>query len=205
MGTTRRTRSGDATTGFRNRLSSGMAANPRDWIDVTTGMAPLAAVAVSALALWFSHQQGEQTRKLAERQTRIEEAKLRSDVFQHRFEAWKRLDEAATQYYIDVHGMTEDEWLGGVARYPRFVLRDYNEAAKVIFFLFGDDVNEAVGRLKKSLQTLLTARGATLVKGADRESKAMETFARVNEECTDAIDHVRTTCRPYMLPEALVA
>jgi hypothetical protein len=176
-----------------------MAACPRDWIDVTTGMAPLAAVAVSALALWFSHQQGEQTRKLAERQTRIEEAKLRSDAFQHRFDAWKRLDDAAKEYYLVAHGMTKEEWLGGVAQYPKFTLTDYNEAAKTIYFLFGDDVGEAVKGLKASLQKLLIARGATLGVGVHREPKAMATFAEVNQEVTDAIDRVRATARPYML------
>ena len=156
---------------------------------------------VSGIALRFSYLQSQQTLALSKHQGQIEEAKLRSDLYQHRFDAWKRFDDHAILYYTKVLGLTEKDFEAGIASNKEISLALFNDAANAMFFLFGDDVNEAIDRLRDALQKLLTAQAMLFSVKHDPSSQPKALAAQLDalNECERTKIDLRNKTRTYMV------
>jgi hypothetical protein len=183
-----------------------MVTQGRDWIAIAVqAVPPLAAVGVSTVALLFSYQQAKRSLELAARQSRIEEARFRSDVYQRRFDAWKSLDTCAKESFRIMNGISEAEVNAGLASNGKYTLIQYNDAADAIFFLFGDDVMAAVDDLRSALQQLLSASvGMFSVKhDPATESTALKAHIDALSSCEAARLALRNRTRAYMVAEGI--
>jgi hypothetical protein len=179
-----------------------MVPQGRDWIAIAVQVIPpLAAVIVSGIALRFSYLQSKQTLALSNHQGKIEEAKLRSDLYQHRFDAWKLFDDHAILYYRKVLDLTDEDFEAGIASNAEISMALFNDAANAMFFLFGDDVNEAIDRLRDALQKLLAAQ-ATLFSAKhdpNSQTKALEAQLDALNDCERTKIDLRYKTRAYMV------
>lgn len=172
-----------------------------DYIKVLAPVVPTSIVA--AAAVWLSSKQGARNIKLTERQRRIDEAKLRSELFDRQYDAWLDLRMLATNRYIAILETKYGD--SSLDIYKREDQAGFERASERLFFLFGNDVNKSVTELNNRLNMFLAAtvkeRSSTLPYGAVQLEAQAETISAMRDvEC--ALANLKILVKLYMEPAA---
>jgi len=170
-------------------------------VEIAQIASPFASAAVAAVAIWASNQQNKRTLGLSARQLRIEEAKVRSELFDRRYDAWLDLRRFSENQYRAILSLDPTESVMNVISQEDRI--GFEGAAERLFFLFGDDVHQAVIRLRG----LLTAFQVATIRersafGADAQARIIMTgqTLEANQAASLALDNVKLLVKTYMQP-----
>jgi hypothetical protein len=159
-----------------------------------------ASAAVAGVAIWASNQQSKRTLGLSARQLRIEEAKVRSELFDRRYAAWLDLRRFSESRYLAIIGMKPTDSAEDVISPEDRI--GFQEAAERLFFLFGDDVFQAVNRLDGLLVAFHVATVRERTASGGRQAQVLlqgETLA-ANQACYEALNGLKILIKGYMQP-----
>jgi Flp pilus assembly protein TadB len=176
--------------------NSGLIMTPVEFAQI---ISPFATAVVAGVAIWASDQQNKRTLGLSERQVRIEEAKVRSELFDRRYDAWMDLRTFAENRYKAVLSLNPTDKAADAK--SREDQDGFQHAAERLFFLFGDDVHQAVIRLNG----LLTAfHVATITERTANNYQAQILLSgqtlNANQACCEALDMLKLLVKNYMRP-----
>jgi len=160
---------------------------------------PFAAAGVAAVAIWMTNKQTQRTNQTNARQAAIAEAKVRSDLFDRRYVAWMDLRKFAKSRYLAIHGMRAGD--SQLDIYSDEDRSGFEAAAEQIFFLFGDDVNQAVTDLKASLSKFQVAKA--MESSADNYERQVflgNTTLEADQESDYALGNLKRLMKSYMEP-----
>jgi hypothetical protein len=173
----------------------------KDIIEVASAIASpivgIGGIFVAFVTILLSRRTAKDTLAISQRQVQIEQAKVRSDLFDRRYAAWLDMRDVASLRYraiLDAPEGAEFEVFN-----PQDLRDRFRDAQDKLFFLFGDDVNEAVRRLENVFAKLYAARQARLIAHGKAAIIAAEKgFLEANMEADGQIQTVRNLTRVNM-------
>ena len=178
-----------------------MASAGHDWIVLGIGwmvglVGSLASAAVAIVAVWLANRSAQ---KLGERQSRIEEAKLTSELFDRRYEAWMDLRKLAEKRYQAILGMNPEDKPQVV--YPAEERLGWMRASERMYFLFPDDVNQEVIRQ----DDLLYAYHKATIRERNAENPSIQTdvvdeTGHAKQALDESITSLKRLIKSYMRP-----
>ena len=152
-----------------------------DWIPILAQIvAPVGSVLVAGAALLFSYRQGERTRDVAQHQLKNDEAKIRADLYDRRYEAWRESWNAGTVIYKAILNLPNDTQLE-----PKLWV-DYDDAANKVFFLFNRDIIETVQQLRDDLFSMNIAKVGRDISNGTAQLTAMDKWIEALNRCDNS-------------------
>jgi cystathionine beta-lyase/cystathionine gamma-synthase len=161
---------------------------------VTSPIVGIGGIVVALVTVLLSRRTSKDTLAVSRRQVQLEEAKVRSDLFDRRYAAWLEMRDVASARYRAILAAPEG---ADFEVYNPQDLRDrFRDAQDKLFFLFSNEVNEAARHLEQSFAKLYAARQAMLMaKGAAAIVATQTKFNEANMEADGKLRALRNLAK----------